>query len=58
MEEVFVISQLVTRLSDTIKSNKYQQDKLMIAQLIVCWILLILKKNYRLFPADLSKQKA
>ena len=30
----------------------------MIAQLIVCWILLILKKNYRLFPADLSKQKA
>ena len=30
----------------------------MITRLVVCWILLILKKNYRLTAADLSKQKA
>ena len=30
----------------------------MITQLVVCWILLILKKKYRLIAADLSKQKA
>ena len=30
----------------------------MIIQLVVYWILLILKKNYKLIPADLSKQKA
>ena len=30
----------------------------MITQLVVYWILLIVKKNYRLIAADLSKQKA
>ena len=30
----------------------------MITRLVVYWILLILKNNYRLFAADLSKQKA
>ena len=40
------------------KSEKYQQDKVMITQLVVCWILLILKKKYRLIAAHLSKQKA
>ena len=30
----------------------------MITQLVVYWILLISKKNYRLIAADLSKQKA
>ena len=40
------------------KSEKYQQDKVMIKQLVVYWILLILKKNYRLIEADLRKQKA
>ena len=30
----------------------------MIMQLVVYWILLISKKNYRLIAADLSKQKA
>ena len=30
----------------------------MITRLFVCWILLILKKNYRLIAADLSKQKS
>ena len=40
------------------KSEKYQQDKVMITQLVVYWILLILKKKYRLIAADLSKQKA
>ena len=40
------------------KSEKYQQDKVMIIQLVVYWILLISKKNYRLIAADLSKQKS
>ena len=40
------------------KSEKYQQDKMMITQLVVYWIFLILKENYRLITADLSKQKA
>ena len=30
----------------------------MITRLVVCWILLILKKTYRLIAVDLSKQKA
>ena len=30
----------------------------MITRLVVYWILLILKKNYRLIVADLNKQKA
>ena len=58
MEEIFMISQLMTRLSNMTKSQKHQQDKMMITRLGVCWILLILKKNYRLTTADLSKQKA
>ena len=53
-----MISQLMTQLSNTAKSEKSQQDKVMITQLVVCWILLILKKNYRLIAVDLSKQKA
>ena len=48
----------MTQLSNMTKSEKYQQDKVMITQLVVYWILLILKKNYRLIAADLSKQKA
>ena len=40
------------------KSEKYQQDKVIIIQLFVQQILLISKKNYRLIAADLSKQKA
>ena len=44
MEEIFMINQLMTRLSNTTKSEKYQQDKVMIIQLVACWVLLILKK--------------
>ena len=58
MEEIFMINQLMTQWSNTTKSEKYQQDKVMIKWLVVCWILLILKKNCRLIAADLSKQKA
>ena len=58
MVEIFMISQLMTQLNNMMKSEKYQQDKVMITQLVVYWILLILKKNYRLIAADLSKQKA
>ena len=30
MEETFMISQLMTQLSNSMKSEKYQQDKVMI----------------------------
>ena len=43
-EEIFKISQLMTQSSNMTKSEKYQQDKVMITQLVVFWILLILKK--------------
>ena len=32
----FMISQLMTQLSNTAKSEKYQQDKVMITQVVVC----------------------
>ena len=44
MEEIFMTSQLMTQLSNITNLEKYQQDKVMITRLIVCWILLILKK--------------
>ena len=44
------------------KSEKYQQDKVMITQLVAYQILLLLKtkktKKTRLIAVDLSKQKA
>ena len=43
MEEIFMINQLMTRSSNTTKSGKYQQDKVMITRRVVCWILLIIK---------------
>ena len=58
MEKIFMISQLMTQLSNTAKSKKYRQDKVMITPLVVCWVLLILKKNYRRIAADIRKQKA
>ena len=36
MEEIFMIKQLMTRLSNTMKSKKYLQDKVMITQLVAC----------------------
>ena len=44
MEEIFMISRLMTRLSNTMKSEKDRKDKVMITRVVVCWILLILKK--------------
>ena len=44
MEEIFMISQLMTQLNNTTKLEKYQSDKAMIAQLVVYYILFILKK--------------
>ena len=35
MVEIFIISQLMTQLSNMTKSEKYQQDKVMITQLVV-----------------------
>ena len=36
MEEAFMINQLMTRLSNTMKSEKYPQDKVMITRLVAC----------------------
>ena len=58
MEEIFMISQLMTQLSNMMKSEMYQQDKVMIIQLVVYWIFAYFEKNYKLITADLSKQKA
>ena len=44
MEEIFMISRLMTSLSNMMKSEKYQQDNVMITQLVVYWILLIFRK--------------
>ena len=35
MEEIFMIKQLMVKLNNTRKSEKYQQDKAMITQLVV-----------------------
>ena len=35
MEEIFTISQLMTQLNNMTKSEKYQQDKVMITQWVV-----------------------
>ena len=35
MEEIFMISQLMTQLNNMMKLEKYQQDKVMITQLVV-----------------------
>ena len=43
MEEIFVINQLTTQLSNIMKLEKYQQDKLTIIQLVACWIINISK---------------
>ena len=53
-------SQLMTSLSNTTNSEKYEQNKVMITQLVVGCLLdyKYLKENYRLMTADLSKQKA
>ena len=40
-----MISQLMTQLSNMIKSEKYQQDKVMITQLVVHETSLISPKN-------------
>ena len=57
MEEIFMISQLMTSLNNSMRLGKYQQEKVMITQLVVYWILSISKKIYRLIAADLRKQK-
>ena len=38
LEEVFMINQLMTHLSNTMKSEKYQRGKLTIIQLVLYWI--------------------
>ena len=53
-----MINQIMTQLSNMIKSEKYQQDKVMIIQLVVYWVLLSFEKNSRLIAVDLSKQTA
>ena len=59
LEEIFVISQLITQLNNTTKSEKYQQDKVMIDYTTGCLLdFAYFEKNYKLIAADLSKQKA
>ena len=53
-----MISQLMTRLNNMAKSEKYREDKVMITQLVVFLDFADFEKNYRLITADLSKQKA
>ena len=53
MEEIFMISQLMIRLSNTMKLEKYQQDRVMITLQAAYF-----EKNYGLIAADLSKQKS
>ena len=58
MEGTFMINQLMIQLNNTMKLERYQQDKMMIILQVVYQIILTLKKNYRLLAGDLSKQKA
>ena len=44
MAKISMINQLMIRLSNTMKLEKYQQDMVMIILLVVYYILLILKK--------------
>ena len=50
MEEIFTISQLMSQSNNTMKSGKYQQDKVM--------NFTYFEKKYRLIAVGLSKQKA
>ena len=38
MEKIFMTNQLMTRLSNTTKLEKYQQGKVMITRLVAFWI--------------------
>ena len=58
MVEIFMINLLMIQSNNTMKLERYQQKEVMITLQVVCYILLILKKNYRIIAADLSKQKA
>ena len=40
MEEIFMTNQLVTRLSNTMNSEKYQQDRVMITKQVVYWMFI------------------
>ena len=53
-----MISQLMTQLSNTTKSEKYQQDKVMIIQQVVYQYFAYFEKKHKLIAADLSKEKA
>ena len=51
-----MISQVMTQLNIMLKSEKYQQGKVMIIQLVLLDFVYF-KNNYRLIAADLGKQK-
>ena len=53
-----MISQLMIQSNNMMKLEKYQQDKVMIIQLVIYQIFFILKKKYKLIAVNLSKQKA
>ena len=45
MEEVFMIKQLMIQLNNTMKSEKYQQDKVMITQGDDYWLFIGFQKK-------------
>ena len=48
----------MTQLNNTTKSEKYEQDKVMIIQIGCLLNFAYFEKNYRLTAVDLGKQKA
>ena len=59
MVEIVMVKQLMNHLNNTMKSEKYQHDKVMITQLAGCLLdFAFFEKNYRLIGIDLSKQKS
>ena len=59
MVEIVMVKQLMNQLNNTMKSEKYQHDKVMITQLAGCLLdFAFFEKNYRLIGIDLSKQKS
>ena len=54
-----MISQLMTQLSNRMKSETYQQDRVTSCIITGCLLdFAYFEKNYRLIAVDLSKQKA
>ena len=58
MEEIFMTNQLMTWLSNTMKSEKYQQGRVIISWTGCSRDYVYFKNGFWLITADLIKQKA